>query len=100
MELRQLEPSVAVRSLHHRNVCSYALEPHDPVHPATLDGRLALQHESEFDEELSGGCEVVHHNADVVHPLDRHISDSNEPDANEAEFNHPSGKNVNANFFL
>jgi hypothetical protein len=50
-----------------------ALEPHDAVHPATFDGPLALQHESELDEELSRGCEVVNHDANVIHPLDSHV---------------------------
>ena len=81
MELRQLESSVAVRSLEHRNVRPYALEPHDAVHPATFDGRLALQHESELDEELGRRREVVNHDADVVHPLDRHAFDGNQPDS-------------------
>jgi hypothetical protein len=74
-ELHQLESSVAVRRLHHRSVRAYALEPHDAVHPETLDGRLAVQHESELDEELSRGCEVVDHDADVIHPSDRHVLD-------------------------
>jgi hypothetical protein len=30
---------------------------------ATFDGPLALKYESEFDEELSRGCEVVNHDA-------------------------------------
>jgi hypothetical protein len=37
IELRQLEPSVAVRGLHDRDLCPDALEPHDTVHPAALD---------------------------------------------------------------
>ena len=41
--------SVAVR-LHERNIRVDALEP-DAVHHATLDRSLALQHESELDEE-------------------------------------------------
>ena len=77
----QLESSVAVRSLHHRNVRPYALEPHDAVHPATFDRPLALQHESELDEELSRGREVVNHDADVLHPLDSHVFDGKEPDS-------------------
>jgi len=44
-----------------------------PVHPATFDGPLALKHESELDEELSRGCEVVNHDADVFHPLDSYV---------------------------
>jgi hypothetical protein len=57
------------------------LEPHDAVHPATFDGPLALQHEPELHEELGRGCEVVNHDADVLHPLDSHVFDSKEPDS-------------------
>jgi hypothetical protein len=77
--LRQLELYVAVRSLHHRDVRPYALEPVDAVHQAALDGRLALQLESELDEELGRGREVFDHDADVLHPLDRHALDGTEP---------------------
>jgi hypothetical protein len=54
VEFRQLEPSVAVRGLQHRDLGPYAVEPHDAVHPAALDRPRALQLEAEFDEEL--GC--------------------------------------------
>ena len=73
VELDQLELSVAVRGLHHRRVDQDALEPDDAVHPPALDRCLALQLESELDEELSRGREVVDHDADVVHPLDRQL---------------------------
>jgi len=53
----------------------YPLEPHDPVHPAALDGPLALQHESELDERLNRGREVVNHDADVLHALESHVLD-------------------------
>ena len=79
MELRQLESSVAVRSLHDRNLRADTLEPHDAVHPAALDGSLALQLESELDEELNRGREVVNHDADVLHPLDSQVLDATEP---------------------
>ena len=75
VELRQLDSCLAVRRLQHRDVRPYALEPHDAIHPAALDGPLALQLESELDEELDRGREVVDHDADVVHPLDRHLLD-------------------------
>jgi hypothetical protein len=78
VELRQLESSLAVRRLHHRYVSPYALESDDAVHQATLDGTLAFQNESELDEELNRGCEVVNDYADVVHPLDRHVFDGND----------------------
>src|SRR3954447_1781077 len=72
VELHQLEPAVAVRRLHHRDVRLYALEPNDAVHPATLDRGLALRLESEVGKELDRGCQVVDHHADVVHPLNGH----------------------------
>lgn len=50
-----------------------APEAHDPVHPASFDGPLTLQHESELDEELGRGREVVHHDADVLHTLTSHV---------------------------
>jgi hypothetical protein len=81
VKFRQLESTVAVRSLHHRDIRPYALEPHDAVHPATFDGALALQRESELDKELSRGCEVINHDADVLHPRDTHVFNSNEPDS-------------------
>jgi hypothetical protein len=48
---------------------------------ATVDCPLALQHESELGEEVSRGREVVDHDADVLHPLDRHALDGKEPDS-------------------
>jgi hypothetical protein len=74
----QLEPSVAVRSVHHRDLRPYALEPHDAVHRAAFDGHLAQQHESELGEELGRGREVVDDCADVVHPLDSQVLDGKE----------------------
>jgi hypothetical protein len=41
MKLHQLEPSVAVRGLHHRELRPDALEPHHAVHPTALDRPLA-----------------------------------------------------------
>jgi hypothetical protein len=52
--------------------------PHDAVHPAALDRPLSLQLESKFDEELGCGREVVNHDADVLHPFDRHVLYGNE----------------------
>src|SRR4051795_6812439 len=72
MELRQLEPAVAVRGAHHRDVNPYAVEPVDAVHPTSLDRRLALQLHAELDKERLGTLEVVDDDADVVHPLNRH----------------------------
>ena len=62
------------RGLHDR-ISSRALKLHDAIHPAALDRPLALQLESELDEKLSRGREVVNDDAHVVHPLDRHVLD-------------------------
>jgi len=37
--------------------------------------RLALQLQTEFLEESDRSCEVVHNNADVVHPLEWHAAE-------------------------
>ena len=51
---------------------SDAVEAHDAVHPTAIHRRLALQLESELDEERRRGGEVVDDYADVIHALDRH----------------------------
>ena len=38
----------------------------------TLDGCLALQFQAQFDEERDSSREILDHNADVIHPVDRH----------------------------
>jgi hypothetical protein len=75
MKLRQLNSSVAVRGLQHRDLRPHALEPHDAVHPTAPDRTLALQLESKLDEERRRGGEVVDHDAHVIHALDRHVLD-------------------------
>jgi hypothetical protein len=78
LKLHELEPSVAVRGLHHRGVHLDALEPDYAVHPTALDRPLALQLESELDEERRRGREVVDHDAHVLHAVDRHALDRSE----------------------
>src|SRR5438132_2813563 len=43
VELRQLNPAVAVRGPHHGDVGTDVVEPDDAVHPTALDRRLAFQ---------------------------------------------------------
>ena len=57
---------MAVRGLHHRDLCPDALEPH-AVHPTALDRPLALQLESRLDEERRRGRQVVDHDAHALH---------------------------------
>src|SRR5919198_5057002 len=79
VKLRQLEPSVAIRSLQHRDLRADALETHHAVHPTALERSLGLQLESELDEERRRGGEVVDHDAHVVHALDRQELNGKEP---------------------
>jgi hypothetical protein len=58
---------------HHCDVDSDVVEPDDTVHPTSLDWRLALQLHTKFDKERSSSLKVVDNDADVVHPLNRHI---------------------------
>ena len=91
VELHQFEPTVAVRSLHHRVLDPDALEPDHAVHRTTLDLPLPLHLESEPDEERRRGVEVVDHDAHVLQALDRHALDGSGVTAWSAELNgeHP-----------
>jgi hypothetical protein len=75
VELAQLEPRVAVRGAHHRDVRPDSVEPNDAIHPAAFDRCVAFQLESEFRKERHHVREVVYDYAHVVHPLDRHVLD-------------------------
>jgi hypothetical protein len=70
VKLHQLEPSVAVWSLHHREVHLDAHEPHNAVDPTALDRPFALRRESKLAEKRRRGREVVDHHAHVIHALD------------------------------
>ncbi len=64
---------MTVRGPHHGDVDADVVEPDDTVHPASLDWRLALQLHAKFDKERSSSLKVVDNDADVIHPLNRHI---------------------------
>src|SRR5438067_11120631 len=68
VELRQLNPAVAVRGAHHGDVGTDVVEPDDAVHPTPLDRRLAFQLHTEFGEERFGSLEVVDNDENVVQP--------------------------------
>lgn len=70
--LRQLEPALAVGGPHHRDLRSHVVETHDTFRPTSLDRLPALQTHAELDEERDRRLEVVDHDCDVVHTLDRH----------------------------
>src|SRR5205823_6294448 len=57
VELRQLNPAVAVRGPHHGDVGTNVVEPDDLIHPGPLVRRLAFQFHTEFGEERFGSLE-------------------------------------------
>src|SRR5437762_8526759 len=69
VELRQLKPAVAVGGPHHGDVGTDVFEADGLAHPRPLDLRLAIQLHAEFDEERSGGFEVLDNDENVVHSL-------------------------------
>ncbi len=71
-ELRELDAAVAVGGSHHGDVALNVLEAHDAIRPLSLDARLALQLHAELREERLRSFEVLDHDEDVVHLLDRH----------------------------
>jgi len=81
VKLNQFEPSVAVRGPHHRELHADARESYHAVHPTVLDQSLALQLESEVDEERGRGREVGDHDVHVAHALDRHALDGRDTTA-------------------
>ena len=63
---------MVVRSPNRCDVDSDIVETDNAVYPRSLDCRLALQLQTEFKKERKSSLQVVHNDADVVHPLDRH----------------------------
>jgi len=73
VELVQLDPSVAVRSAHQCEGSTDVLKADETIYRGALDGRLALQLESEVEKEGLRGLKVVDDDKDVVHSFKRHV---------------------------
>src|SRR2546427_180672 len=73
VELVQLDPSVAIRCAHQREGSTDVLKANETIYGGALDGRLALQLESEFEKEGLRGFKVVDDDEDIVHSFKRHI---------------------------
>src|SRR5262245_32520778 len=71
-ESGHLEPAVTVRRPHHGNLDAHVAQPSDAICPVSFDWGAPLELEAKFGEELDGGIDVFHHDADIVHTLDRH----------------------------
>src|SRR5260221_3365529 len=71
-ETGHLEPAVTVRRTHHGNLDAHVAQSSDAICPISFDSGTPLELETKFGEELNGCIKVFHHDADVVHTLDRH----------------------------
>jgi hypothetical protein len=71
-ETGQLESAVTVRRTHHGNLDAHVAQSSDAICPASFNWSTPFELETEFGEELNGDIDVFHHDADVVHTLDRH----------------------------
>src|SRR6185295_5598077 len=71
-ETGHLEPAVTVRRTHHGNLDAHVAQSSDAICPISFDWGTPLELETKFGEELNGGIKIFHHDADVVHTLDRH----------------------------
>src|SRR5205814_2526810 len=72
VEARELEAAVAVGGAHHGDLYALAAHSGDAAGPFAFDRHAAFEGKAEFGKELNGGIDVFHHDADVVHTLDRH----------------------------
>src|SRR6185436_19804791 len=63
-------PVVAVGGAHHGDLDALAAHSGDATGPFAFDGHSAFERKAELGEELNGGIDVFHHDADVVHTLD------------------------------
>src|SRR6476661_187677 len=63
---------MTVGSDHHGDLDALGTESGDAPGPFSFDYGSPFQPEAKLGEELNGGIEVLHHDADVVHTLDCH----------------------------
>src|SRR5262245_46852845 len=71
-ESGQFEPAVTVWRTHHGDLDAHVVQSSDAICPVSFDWGATLELETKFGEELNGGIDVFHHDADVVYSLDRH----------------------------
>src|SRR5690606_18095764 len=72
-ETGKLEPAVAVRCTHHRNLDALIAQSGDTPGPFAFDHCSAFELKAELAKEIDCRSEVVYHDPHVVHSLERHI---------------------------
>jgi hypothetical protein len=65
---------VAVRRAHHGDLDALIAQSSDAPCPLSLNRCLPFELEAELGEKGDSGVEGFHHDADVVHPLKRHVA--------------------------
>ena len=73
-EAGELEPAVAVRRAHHRDLNALITQPSDTSGPFSFDCRPAFELEAELAKEINRRSEVIDDDSYVVHPFERHLS--------------------------
>jgi hypothetical protein len=73
VELVEFDAAVSVGWAEHGDGGADMLEADECADVGALDGDLALECESEFDEEGFDGFDVVDDEEDVVHPFEGHV---------------------------
>jgi TetR/AcrR family transcriptional repressor of bet genes len=71
-----LESSRRVRCSHHGDLDALMAKPRHTPCPLTFNKGSSFELEAQLDEELDGGIERFHHDADVVHALESHVRGS------------------------
>ena len=71
---RELDPAVAVRRTHHRDLDALVAQSGDAPCPVSFDHGSPFELEAQLGEKRDRGIERFHHDADVVHPLKRHAA--------------------------
>ena len=73
-ETRELEPTVAVRRAHHRNLDALIAQSSDTSCPFSFDRGPPFEIEAELAKESDRRFEVIDHNSYVIHAFNRHVS--------------------------
>ena len=64
---------MAVWRAHHGHLDAHVAQSSDALCPVSFDRGLPFELEAELAKELNRRCEVVDDDADIVHPLKRHM---------------------------
>ena len=65
---------------HHGNFDALGTESGNPPGPLSFDKGPPFQPETQFSEEFDRGIEILHHDADIIHPLNSHTPSQFLPD--------------------